>query len=270
MGVRVVGLAVLVACAAVAQGQAAATQESQPATQESQSAALMQAGLRQLAATAQSLQHDLPSFTCNESGLSQAIKKKKVKAQTRFAGELRVQRGQDGRLHERLDVTEVNGKPYRGGRFEPPFMVEGGFDQSLDYFLPGRQACFRFSGDRGRIDFESAPGTMDRPGCAEAGAPRGFALLDEAGNVTHVERQVPPELARQAHIVDFSSVDFVATELGGKMYPLSAKVVAEVAKDGQTLHFEAAYTGCHLFKATSTILPDVTPVPEGGPAPPHP
>ena len=122
----------------------------------------------------------------------------------------------------------------------------------------------------GRIDFDSPPGKIGRPLCAEAGEPRGFALLDEAGNVTHVERQVPTELARQYHIVDFSSVDFVSTELDGKMYPLSAKVVAEVAKDGATLHFEAAYTGCHLFKATSTILPDVTPVPESETAQPHP
>jgi hypothetical protein len=261
MGMRLAVLAVLVACTAVGRGQAAGAQESQSAP--------MQAGLRQLAATAQSLQHDLPSFTCTETGLSQVIKKKKVKAQTRFAGELRVQRGQDGRLHERLDVTEVNGKPYRGGRFEPPFMVEGGFDQTLDYFLPERQVCFRFTAGSGRIDFDSPSGKIGRPLCAEAGEPRGFALLDEAGNVTHVERQVPTELARQYHIVDFSSVDFVSTELDGKMYPLSAKVVAEVAKDGESLHFEAAYTGCHLFKATSTILPDVTPVPESE-TPQHP
>jgi hypothetical protein len=262
MGVRVVAVAVLVACSAVAQG-AAAGQEGQ--------AAALQAGLKQLAATAQSLQHDLPSFTCNESGLSQAIKKKKVKAQTRFAGELRVQRGQDGRLHERLDVTEVNGKPYRGGRFEPPFMVEGGFDQTLDYFLPERQACLRFSAGPGRIDFESAPGAANLHGCAEAGAPRGFALLDEGGNVTHVERRVALELASQYHIVDFSAVDFVATELDGKVYPLTAKVVADVPKeDGLTLHFEATYAGCHLFKATSTILPDVTPVPDDKATSPHP
>jgi hypothetical protein len=263
MGMRLLAAVMLIACSAVAQGPGAAVTMSQ-------STAPRQAELKQLAATAQSLQHDLPSFTCNETALSQAIKKKKVKEQTPFSGELRVQRGGDGRLHERLAIREVNGKPYRGGRFEPPLMVEGGFDQTLDYFLPDRQACFRFSVGPGRINFESTPGTIERPVCAEAGAPRGFALLDEAGNVTHVERQVPLELARQYHIVDFSSVDFVATELDGKMYPLSAKVVAEVAKDGATLHFEAAYTGCHLFKATSTILPDVTPVPESGPAQPHP
>jgi hypothetical protein len=269
MRIRLIVTAVLISWSAVAQGPAAARPDGHAVAQESQATEL-QAGLQQLAATAQSLQHDLPSFTCNETALSQAIKKKKVKTETRFAGELRVQRGGDGRLHERLDVTEVNGKPYRGGRLEPPLMVEGGFDQTLDYFLPERQACFHFSGGGHRIDFESAAGTMNRPICEEAGEPRGFVLLDEAGNVTHVERRVSPELASQYHIVDFSSVDFVSTELDGRMYPLSAKVVAEVAKDGETLHFEASYAGCHLFKATSTILPDVTPVPEGELAPSHP
>jgi hypothetical protein len=99
------------------------------------------------------------------------------------------------------------------------------------------------------------------------GAPQGFVLFDEAGNVTHLERQVPPELARQVHIVDFATTDIVPTELDGKMYPLPAKVVAEVPKDGEVLHFEATYTGCRLFKATSTILPGVAPVSDNAPDP---
>jgi hypothetical protein len=59
--------------------------------------------------------------------------------------------------------------------------------------------------------------------------------------------------------------------LDGKVYPLTAKMVADVPKEGGvTFHFEATYTGCHLFKATSRILPGVTPVPESDPAVPHP
>jgi hypothetical protein len=70
-------------------------------------------------------------------------------------------------------------------------------------------------------------------------------------------------------VVHFSAVDFMPAELDGKMYSLTSKVVAEEPKeDGVTLHFEATYTGCHLFKATSRILPGETVVPEpGGPHP---
>lgn len=269
MGIRLLGIALLVTCSAAAQGPP-------PATSQSQTPAL-QAELTKLAADAGLLHTDLPGFACKETALSQAIKKNKrnpqkdkITAQIQFVANVRAERSGDGRLHESLEVTEVNGKSSSGGRFDPPIMVEGGFDQSLDFFLSAMQACFHFTLSEGRIDFVSPPGAFDRAACGEMGAPHGFALFDEAGNVSHLERQVPPEYARQVHIVDFATADIVPTELGGKMYPLPAKVVAEVPKDGVVLHFEATYTGCHLFKATSTILPGVAPVayPSGQERPP--
>ena len=245
-------IGLLVACSVVAQGQVA---------QKDQTASL-QAELEQLGAQAQSLQNDLPSFTCKETGLSQELKKGKVKEQVRFVADLRVERAAGGRLDEQLEVTEVNGKPYTRGKFEPPFMVKGGFGESLFFFLPGTQACFQYSMGVGRIDFASPPGTFDRPQCTNTGAPSGFALLDQVGNATHLERRVDPEFAGQVHVVDFTAIDFVPTELDGKVYPLTAKMVADVPKeDGVTLHFEAMYTGCHLFKATSRILPGESVVP---------
>ncbi|MGA1983374.1 MAG: hypothetical protein ABSG84_13020 [Acidobacteriaceae bacterium] len=260
MGMRGVGLVLLVACAAGALGQAAPAQDGQ--------AAALQTELQKLGAAALSLQHDLPDFECQETGLSQALKKGKVKAQVRFVATVRVERAAAGRLGEDLEVSAVNGKP-PSGRFDPPFMVGGGFGESLFFFLPTTQACFRYSLSQGRIDFESPPGTFDRPQCTNTGAPRGFALLDVAGNAKHLERQVPHENAEQVHVVDFTAIDFVATELDGKVYPLTAKMVADVPKEeGVTFHFEATYTGCHLFKATSRILPGETVVPDAGT--PHP
>ena len=249
-------MAVLVACAAGALGQAAGAQDGQ--------ATALQDELKKLGAAALSLQRDLPSFTCTETGLSQALKKGKVKEQVRFVAEVRVERAAGGRLGEELEVSEVNGKRPRD-RFDPPFMVGGGFGESLFFFLPTTQACFHYSLSAGRIDFESPPGTFDRPQCTNTGAPKGFALLDDAGNATHLERQVPHEYAEQVHVVDFTAIDFVATELDGKVYPLTAKMVADEPKeDGVTVHFEATYTGCHLFKATSRILPGETVVPDTG------
>jgi hypothetical protein len=265
MGMR---LAVLVAWAVGALGQAATAQNRQ--------ATALQDELEKLGAAAQSLQRDLPSFTCTETGLSQALKKGKVKEQVRFVAEVRVERAAGGRLDEELAVTEVNGKRPRD-RFDPPFMVGGGFGESLFYFLPATQACFQDTlssiqndtQSQGRIDFVSPPGTFERPLCRHTGAPDGFVLLNGAGNPMHLERRVPHEFAEQMHVVDFSAMDFVATELDGKVYPLTAKMVADEAKeDGVTLHFEATYTGCHLFKATSRILPGETVVPDTGE--PHP
>lgn len=259
----------LVSCSAIAQSHATVASGSQTSA--------MQAELTKLAADAVLLHTDLPGFACKETAVSQVIKenkrnpkKDKVTEQVKFVANVRAERSADGRLHESLDVTETNGKPYNGRSFNPPMMVEGGFDQSLDFFLPERQACFHFTLSEGRIDFVSPPGTFDLAACGEMGAPHGFVLFDEAGNVSHLERQVPPELAREVHIADFATIDIVPTELDGTMYPLPAKMVAEVPKDGVILHFEASYTGCHLFKAISKILPGTAPAPEDAPASSHP
>jgi hypothetical protein len=269
MGIRLLGIALLVACSAIAQSTATVAPESQtPALQDE---------LKKLAADAALLHTDLPGFACTETAVSQAIKenkrnpkKNKVTERVQFVAEVRAERSADGRLHESLDVTEVNGKPYNWRRFNPPMMVEGGFDQSLDFFLPERQACFHFTLSESRIDFVSQPGSFNLAACGEMGAPHGFVLFDEADNVSHLERQVPPELARQVHIADFATIDIVPTELDGKVYPLPAKVMAEVPKDGEVLHFEATYTACRLFKATSRILPGTAPVPESSPSASHP
>ena len=265
MGVRGVGVALLAGCAVVMH---AAAQESQ--TIRASQLPALQVELQKLAATAQSLREDLPSFTCTETAVSQAIKKSKVKEQVRFVAEVRVERTTAGRLDEQLQVTEVNGKPHSGGRFDPPFMVRGGFGESLFFFLPATQTCFRYSLSPDRIDFESQPGSFDRDECRSMGGPRGFALLDDAGRVTHVERTVPPDLALQVHAVDSAAIDFAPIELDGKVYPLAVREVSDARKDDYNLHFEATFTGCHLFKATSRILPDVTPVPESGSGAPHP
>jgi hypothetical protein len=258
MGIRLLGTTLLLACVAPALGHAAAQSQS-PALQDE---------LKKLGQAAQSLERDLPSFQCTETGLSQVIRKNKVKEHVQFVADLRVQRNERDRLMEHLQVTEVNGKRNSGMNFHPPFMVEGGFGESLFFFLPNTQACFNFKLSQGRIEFDSPPGTFDRPECAETGAPRGIALLDQDGNVTHLERQVPERYALEMHVVNFTAIDFSPVELDGKLYPLTAKMVADVPRDGEMLHFEATYSGCRLFKATSTVLPDITPVPEN--QPPHP
>jgi hypothetical protein len=269
MGIRVLGIVMLVACSAIAQSPSTGASGSQSPA--------LQTELKKLAADASLLHSDLPGFACTETGSSQAIKenernpnKNKVTQQVQFVASVRAEREDNGRLHESLTLSEVNGKPYNGRKFNPPMMVEGGFDQLLDIFLPERQTCFNFTLSNGQIDFVSMPGTFDRKQCGELGAPQGFVQFDEAGNVSHMERQVTPELARQVHIVDFASADIAPTELAGKMYPLPAKVMAEVPKDGEVLHFEATYTACHLFKATSTILPGTAPDTGDASAPSHP
>jgi hypothetical protein len=259
MGLRVVAAALVLV--GIAQGGGAGLAQG---PEQSQSAEL-RAELKKLAGVAEMLRDDLPSFTCQETAKSQLLKKKKVKEQVQIAGEVRVQRVEGRRLLEQLNIAQVNGKPFAGGSVKAPIMVQGGFGESLFFFLPEIQPCFEFTLTAGRLDFVSRPEMLERTGCDVAGTRHGFALLNAEGNVTHMEREVPAETASEFHLVDSNTIDFVSTELGGQAYPLSAKMTADVPADGEVKHFDAVYTGCHLYKATVTILPGVSPVTEDAP-----
>jgi len=252
MVLRVVAAVTVLASVGMGRSWAQGPEQSEPAA--------LRAELKKLATTAQMLRDDLPSFTCQETAKSQLLRKKKVKEQVQYSGEVRVERVEQRRLMEQLQVTQVNGKPFAGGAFRAPMKVQGGFGESLFFFLPEIQPCFDFTLTGGRLDFATRPQMLERPGCDVAGTRHGIALLDADGNITHMEREVPPETASQFHLVDFNTIDFVSTELGGRAYPLSAKMTADVPADGEVKHFEATYSGCHLYKATVTILPGVAPV----------
>jgi hypothetical protein len=252
MVLRVVAAALVLAAVGMAQGGGA--------RQGGGESPELRAELKKLAGVAQMLRDDLPSFTCQETAKSQLLKKNKVKEQVQIAGEVRVERVEGRRLQEQLNIAQVNGKPFAGGSVKAPIMVQGGFGESLFFFLPEVQPCFEFTLRGGRLDFVSRPEMLERTGCDVAGTRHGFALLDAEGNITHMEREVPPETASEFHLVDSNTIDFVSTELGGQTYPLSAKMTADVPADGEVKHFEAVYSGCHLYKATVTILPGVAPV----------
>ena len=110
MGIRLLGIAMLVACSAIAQSPATGTSGGQTPA--------LQTELKKLAADAELLHSDLPGFACTETGVSEAIKedernpnKNKVKAQVQFVASVRAERAEEGRLHESLTLSEVNGKP---------------------------------------------------------------------------------------------------------------------------------------------------------------
>ena len=122
------------------------------------------------------------------------------------------------------------------------------------YFLPNHQPCYRYSLSPGRIDFKTAPGTASNSTCQNQGM-RGFALLDAAGNVTHLERRVSPKAAMELRFANFAAFDFANVDLDGRIYRLSHHLLAEIPQGRTIGRFEATYTGCHLYTATVTIGP---------------
>jgi hypothetical protein len=217
--------------------------------------------LQRLAAAADALTHSLPSFTCQETVVSQRRHGKKIEQQTNFTANLRVNRAADASLSESFTVLTLNGKPFSGGSFNTPTYVSGGFDRAILYFSSKLQPCFSYRLSPHRIDFE---GVAD-PKCIFQGT-HGFALLDADGNLTYLERTVPPDQARYRGLADFAAFDFADINLNGRTYRLSRHLLAEVNEGRTTGHFEATYTNCHLFSATVTIGPSTEIPPD---SPPH-
>jgi len=210
--------------------------------------------LERLGAAAESLDHALPSFTCQETGVSQFLNGGKAKERDEFTATLRAKRAEDGALAETFEVTKLNGRPYTGRDFRFPFYVSGGFNRAMRYFAPTQQACYRYSLSPGRIDFETAADVASHPQCVDEGM-HGFALLDAEGDVTHLERTVTSKEARERGIAPFASIDFGAVELNGKSLRLSRHMLSQSTQGRYGLRFDAAYSDCELFSVTVKIGP---------------
>jgi hypothetical protein len=214
----------------------------------------LQQELQRLGAAATALDHTLPSFTCEEAVLSQRLHGKKLQQQTSFTATIRARRSADGTLDESYALTTLNGNPFTGGGFSLPVYVRGGFDRAMLYFLPSLQACYRYRLSPGRIAFETAPDAASNATCKNQGM-RGFALLDAAGNVTHLERRVSPKATVELHLANFAAFDFASVDLDGHTFRLSHHLLAEIQRGRTTGRFDATYTHCHLYTATVTLGP---------------
>jgi hypothetical protein len=238
-----------------------------PTHAAAQQDAPLQQELQHLGIAAAALDHSLPSFTCQETVISQVLHRKKVEQQTSFTAILRVKRAAaDGTLSESYTLTTLNGRPFSGGGFNIPVYVEGGFRRAMIYFLPSLQACYRYQLSSGRIDFETAPAIASPSLCQNEGM-SGFAQLDAAGNVTHLERQVSPQGAKDLRLAPFAAFDFTDVALGGRTYRLSHHLLSEIPSGRFTGRFDATYTDCHLFTATVTLGPATEVPPSDTPQP---
>jgi len=232
---------------------------SQPASAQQASENDLRRELQLLGEAATTLEHELPSFTCQEKVLSQRLHGKKVLQGIPFVATLRAQRTADGNLDESITITNVNNQPFTSGHFHLPVFVRGGFDQMMRYFAPQQQACYRYSLAPGRVNFQSIPGA-DPLICKDSGG-TGFALLDAKGNAIRIERHVDPEMARSRQAATYAADDIAPIELNGQTYRLARHLYAEVPQGNDTYAFTADYTDCRLFTATITISPATSSAP---------
>lgn len=208
--------------------------------------------LQRIGSIANDLIQSLPSFTCDEAAISQAIRDHKVLRTVQAKGTVRVLRDPNGNLNETYTYKRSFHLLFIPSNF--PFFVSGGFDSAISYFLPSAQDCYRYSLSPGRIDFETRTGPVSGHICQEQGL-KGFALLDADGNITHIERTIPPDVAKPLNLSPFAAIDLTPVSLNGRVYQLSHHMVATQPLDKVMGRFEATYTDCKLFTATVTIGP---------------
>lgn len=253
---RSITLALLLACTA-----SVAAQSPTPSTTPA-----LAAVLEQLNDQATALLQKLPNFTCDESVISQTRQNGKVHRHAELSGTLRMVRDANGNLKETYDAHGGH-RRFLIGPVDLPLYVWGGFDKPLTYFLTSLQACYHYSLSPGRIDFEGRS-EADRPSFCNQPGLKGFALLDAAGNVTHIERTVPLNISATTKITPYASIDLVPTDLNGHTYQLSHHMTADRPIGYAIGHFEATYSNCRLFAATVTIGPATVVPPDDKPTPP--
>jgi hypothetical protein len=253
-------ITLLLSCIASAP-RAVSPQQPQPAAYSTE----LQQYLQRLGAQADELIQSTPSFTCDETATSQALRDPKVLRSVSLSGTIRTIRQPDGRMLETYDYKRDHILFFIPKL--PPLFVSGGFDTALSYFLPSAQACYRYSLSPGRIDFETRTGQVSGHICREQGL-KGFALLDAAGDITHIERTIPPAVAKPLKDVPFAAIDITPVTLNGRVYQLSHHLIATQPLDNATGRFEATYTNCHLFTSTVTIGPSHE-IPPTNPAKPQ-
>jgi hypothetical protein len=223
----------------------------------------LERALRRLGEQAVLLQRSLPSLTCMESVVSQEFRHKMAARGVDFTASLRAVRGNDGDIRESYEVKTLRGQPFTGGGLVMPIYVAGGFTRALRYFSPDQQPCYQYSLNGNRIDFTTAVSPPE--GCRTRGI-KGFALLNDAGDITHLERRVAGRYAKEYHLVPLAVLDFTPLPLNDVTYLMTRHLYAEEPNGGSIDRFEADYSDCKLFSATVTIGPAVE-APET-PAPP--
>ncbi|MGA8941074.1 MAG: hypothetical protein WB439_18060 [Acidobacteriaceae bacterium] len=212
----------------------------------------LQTQLQRLGAVANAQILSLPNFTCEEAATSQFIRDQKAHSTVHMQGTVRVIRKPNGVIAETYTY-----KRQFHLLFIPrflPYFVSGGFEAPLTYFLPAAQACYQYTLSPGRIDFATRTGPVPGHICRERGL-KGFALLNAASDVTHIQRTLPEAVAKPLKLAPFAAVDLAPVNLNGNIYLLSQHIIATQPLGNGEGHFEATYTNCRLFTSSVTIGP---------------
>lgn len=212
----------------------------------------------------------LPSLSCHESVTIEEMKHGAVKKTTHIEGTLRVLRTEDAKvpLREEHHFETKDGVPVERQDFGMKYWVTGGFANGLGHAFAESEACYDLEAwpmagaDTMRLELTRRAGSDALQVCREHSQPglRKTLVLDVEGNVLHVARFVPPEVAERLREVIYAALEFNPVQLGTQTLWLPARLETRDADDRNRL--EVRYSECRLFSSSITITPEGSKVPE--------
>lgn len=239
-----------------------------PAAAECQSLPALDVLLDRLDAYARQYQATLPSLSCDEQIISQALNKKgKVTWESKVESTLREIRTAtpDDPFQERRQIKRVDGRrPRKTFRMsQTPYFVEGGFASLVGFKRWEERDCFDYdvtpghSGTTVRLEM-TLKTEFAKASCAKL--PEDFhriVIADPAtGRVLHTERTISPDMAARNTDVYFGGIDYAPQTLGAETFWLPLRFAAHDAQNAERM--VATYSNCHRFAGELKILPDMT------------
>jgi hypothetical protein len=205
----------------------------------------------------------LPSLSCDESIVSQQVKKGKVKKQVRAEGTMREIRTEnsDDPFREQHDFKTVNGKPVKK-LFPMPYFIQGGFANLIGVGHKELTGCFDYhlslapDGKNAQLDID-AKTNLNSSTCRVKvlrGAHWRKIIDPETGAVLHSERRILPEIAEANDEAYFASLDYLLQQFGDRTFWLPSKFYTQDVGDKGRMY--ATYSSCHRYAGELRIVSD--------------
>jgi hypothetical protein len=214
---------------------------------------------------AKQYQVTLPSLSCDEQIMSQALNKNgKIAWEMKIQSTLREVRTGDtyDPFVEKREFKSIDGRRPKATfqTSQMPYFAEGGFAGLVGFKRWEQRECFDYvvtSGDGGhtvRLEMTLKVNSAN-PSCTRL--PAGFHRIviadPETGRILHTERTIAPEAAARNTGVYFGGIDYAPQKLGEQTFWLPSRFYAHDANN--TARMFATYSNCHRYAGELKILP---------------
>ncbi len=203
----------------------------------------------------------LPSLECDESVVSQQVKRGKVKWEVKTEATLRQVRDSKDpdEFNDSYTFKSVDGHAPKA-HFKLPYFVNGAFANGIGFASEATRTCYDYTlsqedgGATLRLEFAVKSASSD-PVCKEV--PAGFhkiVLVDATtGIAMHITRSMSLDAARKYHDAVFASIDYAAQPLGELTLWLPSRVESHDEKGERRM--TANFSNYHRYTGEMRILP---------------